>query len=92
MFGLVIALGFAWLTGLILSYLFGLGHLDTYWHLGFGLAGMALGWFFVLVLRVPYWVRVSVDGVDVVPIWAAIGTAAVVMVAVLVEPGGGEGG
>lgn len=90
MFGLLIAIGFAWLAGLIFSHLVGVGHLDKYWHLGFGLAGMALGWFFVLVLRVPYWVRLSVNGVDLVPIWAAVGTVVVVLVAALVETGGGD--
>lgn len=95
MLGLLLAVGFAWFVGTALSYLFGVGHLGTSWHLAFGLAGMALGWFFLLVLRVPYWLRVSVNGIDVFPVWASVGTAMVVVVAALVVParrgGGGAG-
>lgn len=84
--GLLFFLFFSLVTGSIIAYPLGLGRMGGGWHLGIGAAGTVLGWLFVLFLRFPEVVTIGVNGWDVYPLWATVGTLVIGMVIALLLP------
>jgi hypothetical protein len=84
--GFLFACVVALITGTVVAYPLGLGHLGWKGHFGIGLAGQFVSWFFVTLLGLPSVVRVSFNRVTLFPVWALVGALMVALVIAILMP------
>lgn len=84
--GILLAIVTALVLGTVVAWPLGLRRLGTGWHIAIGFAGQGLSWVFVLLLPLPYIVRITINRVTVFPVWAAVGTFMVGLVVALLQP------
>lgn len=83
--GLLFALGTAFVLGTLVAWPLGLGRLGKWWHTAMGVAGLAVSWAFMAFLPLPHVLRITVNGIPVYVVWAAVGTFMVGLVMALIE-------
>lgn len=86
MTGFLFACLVALITGTVVAYPLGLGYLGWKAHFGIGLAGQFGSWFFVMVLGLPYLMRVTFNRVTLFPVWALVGALMVALVIAILMP------
>lgn len=90
--GFLFALAIALVLGTLVSYPLGLGRVGRTTHTLIGVGGLLLGWLLVVLLPVPYVLRLGLAGVRVYPAWGLVGALLIALViAILRAEEGGSG-